>query len=38
MKEPFDYTEWQREHFNDISLEELNEQAVQYCKNCNSEL
>ncbi len=37
IKEPFDYTEWQREHFNDISLEELNEQAVQYCKNCKSE-
>ncbi len=37
IKEPFDYTEWQRENFNDISLEELNEQAVQYCKNSNSE-
>ncbi len=37
IKEPFDYTEWQREHFNDISLEELNEQAVRYCKNCKSE-
>ncbi len=30
---PFDYTEWQREHFNDTSLEEINKQAAQYCKN-----
>lgn len=32
IKEPFDYTKWQREHFNDISLEELNNKAVEYCK------
>ncbi len=33
IKEPFDYTRWQSEHFNDISLEELNKQASQYCQN-----
>lgn len=33
IKEPFDYTEWQREHFNDTSLEELNSKATEYCKN-----
>lgn len=38
IKEPFDYTEWQRDYFNDISLEKLNEQAVKYCKNGDSEL
>ncbi len=38
IKEPFDYTEWQREHFCDVSLEELNKQAVQYCKNCKNDL
>lgn len=32
IKEPFDYTKWQREHFNDTSLEELNNKAVEYCK------
>lgn len=33
IKEPFDYTEWQRQHFDNISLEDINKQAVQYCKN-----
>ncbi len=37
MKEPFDYTKWQRNHFDDISLEVFNTQAVQYCKD-NSDL
>lgn len=32
IKEPFDYTKWQREHFDKESLESLNAQAVQYCK------
>jgi type IV secretory pathway VirB4 component len=30
LKEPFDYTEWQREHFTSISLEAFNRQAAQY--------
>ncbi len=32
IKEPFDYTQWQKDYFNDVSLEELNRQAVEYCK------
>jgi hypothetical protein len=32
LKEPFDYTEWQREHFSKYSLAELNKQAVQFTK------
>ncbi len=32
LREPFDYTEWQREHFASCELDELNEKAVQYCK------
>ena len=33
IKEPFDYTEWQREYFDKFSPEELNARAVEYCKN-----
>lgn len=33
IKEPFDYTKWQREYFDNISLEELNARAVEYCQN-----
>ena len=32
LKESFDYTEWQREHFAGISLETFNMQAAQYDK------
>jgi hypothetical protein len=32
LKEPFDYTEWQRKYFANFSLEELNAMAVQYNK------
>ncbi len=32
IREPFDYTNWQREHFDGFSLEELNAAAVRYCK------
>ncbi len=32
IKEPFDYTEWQREHFDGFSLNELNSRAAEYCK------
>ena len=32
IKEPFDYTVWQKEHFDDLTLEELNSDAVKYCK------
>jgi hypothetical protein len=32
LKEPFDYTEWQREYFAGISMEAFNRQAAQYDK------
>ena len=32
LKDQFDYTEWQREHFADICLEAFNRQAAQYDK------
>ena len=32
LKEPFDYTEWQRGNFAGISLEAFNRQAAQYDK------
>jgi len=33
QKEPFDYTEWQKDLFADLSAEELNRRAVEFCKN-----
>ena len=33
IREPFDYTKWQREQFDDSDLDELNRAAVEYCKN-----
>ena len=33
IREPFDYTKWQREHYADMSLSELNKKAVEYAKN-----
>jgi hypothetical protein len=32
IKEPFDYTEWQRKHYANIDLHEFNIRAVQYDK------
>ncbi len=32
IREPFDYTEWQREHYADFSVSELNQKAVDYAK------
>jgi Ran GTPase-activating protein (RanGAP) involved in mRNA processing and transport len=32
MSEPFDYTEWRKNQFDDVSLEELNAEAVKYSK------
>jgi hypothetical protein len=32
LKEPFDYTEWQREYFTDSDPEKFNRLAVQYDK------
>jgi len=33
IKEPFDYTKWQREHYAGLSVSELNKKAVEYTKN-----
>ncbi|MDR0796713.1 MAG: hypothetical protein LBE79_11815 [Tannerella sp.] len=33
IREPFDYTKWQREHYADMSVSELNRKAVEYAKN-----
>ena len=33
IREPLDYTKWQREHYADISVSELNKMAVEYAKN-----
>jgi len=34
IREPFDYTEWQRDLFNDISVKELSNSAMkEYKKN-----
>ena len=30
LSEPFDYTEWQRGLFEDMSLEELSQRAMEY--------
>jgi ligand-binding SRPBCC domain-containing protein len=33
LREPFDYTEWRREHlFVDMSLDEIIDEADKYCK------
>jgi len=32
IKEPFDYTKWQQEHFKDMSMDEFNARAVQFDK------
>ena len=33
IREPFDYTKWQHEKFDDISLDDFCNKAVEYCKN-----
>jgi len=30
LKEPFDYTEWQKEYFKDVNLEDFNRKAAEY--------
>ena len=32
IREPFDYTEWQRSLFVDLSVEELSAKAQAYCE------
>lgn len=33
IREPFDYTKWQHEKFDGISLDDFCDKAVEYCKN-----
>jgi hypothetical protein len=33
IREPFDYTKWQSEHYSGMSVSELNKRAVEYAKN-----
>ena len=33
IREPFDYTKWQSEHYANMSVSELNKKAVEYAKN-----
>ena len=33
IRDPFDYTKWQSEHFDNSTLDELNNAASEYCKN-----
>ena len=35
LREPFDYTTWQKEHYSNISVHELNRKAVEYTKTLN---
>jgi hypothetical protein len=32
IREPFDYTKWQRDLFKGMSIEEINNEAMKYCK------
>jgi len=33
IREPLDYTKWQKEHYAGMSVSELNRKAVEYAKN-----
>jgi hypothetical protein len=33
IREPFDYTKWQREHYAGLSVSELNKTAAEYAQN-----
>ena len=32
IREPFDYTKWQRDLFDGMTIEEISAEAVRYCK------
>jgi len=32
IREPFDYTKWQRNLFEGMSVEEIGKEAAEYCK------
>jgi len=31
IREPFDYTKWQRDLFDGMTIEEISKEAVEYC-------
>jgi len=33
LKEPFDYTQWSRKHYEDVDLHEFNMRAVEFDRN-----
>ena len=33
IREPLDYTAWQKEHYANMSVSELNKKAIEYAKN-----
>ena len=33
IREPFDYTQWQRERYAGVSVKEMNKEAVAYARN-----
>ena len=35
LREPFDYTTWQNNHYANISVKDLNRKAVEYIKTLN---
>ena len=37
LRESFDYTAWQKEHYADISVYELNRKAVEYARSNSSD-
>jgi hypothetical protein len=37
LRESFDYTEWQKQHYSSISVHELNRKAVEYAKSITLE-
>jgi len=37
QKESFDYTEWQKDLLEDISAEELNRRAIEFCRSDQGE-
>ena len=33
IREPFDYTQWQRERYADVSVEDFHQRAVEHARN-----
>jgi hypothetical protein len=37
LREPFDYTEWRKDLFVDLTVEEISQKAMEHYNNTNSE-